>query len=416
MDLAPDPESFVVATWRMPGHTAAEVEEVILPSEGRLDALRVLRDGLDVCGLFYMATCQRVVLAFVSESEAVPSSDDVRGAIARARGPATCGPVADPELYRGEGAVRHLARIASAFESFVPGEPQVLGQFKEAYNSGVESRLLTPELDWILQRIIRAAKRVRAETEFFAGKVSTLPLALAIVETRLNGAGRAAVVGSGKIGSSMASLLSRKFRNAELHVVSRSRERAEAWAQTCDAIPWSLDRFLLEPPNLDVLVLAGGANAPFLTPDVASRFLDGGRGADLVVIDLGLPRNCDPRIGNLTGIRLVQMDDLADAAKRGKAARSTAEAEARAILEEEVHRILNQARESSWGSRIGRLRTELVDEGRRRLKAMPPTLESLIGSDPAFLKWYEQTLKAVAHVSMHRTREIVQEAKRHGDD
>lgn len=388
---------------------------MMLPVERRPQGLRDLREALDLEGLYYLATCQRVLTAFFPKPGAIPGGGALRTAMARVCQENPSEAVADPETHRGKAALHHLARVAAAFESFVPGEPQVLGQFKEAYNLCAESGLLTTQLAWILQRVIHAAKRVRTETDFFAGKVSTLPLALDILRLGFDGAGRAAVVGSGKMGTRMAALLSRRFQAFELHVVSRSLERGAEWARECDATGWRLDAFLRDPPALDALILAGEARRPFLTVDVASRFLEASRNGGLTVLDLALPRNCEAEVGNLPGVRLVQMDDLAREAERGRAVRSRARVEAGAVLKEEVEQTFIRARRRERDYRIGRLQAEIVDTGKRRLDALPPALQSL-GSDPVFLKWYEQSLKAVAHVSLTRTREVVEEVQRHGDD
>jgi glutamyl-tRNA reductase len=412
--LAADPESLVVATWRLPAHTMAQIERVTLPVERRSRALAVLREDLGLDGVYYLATCQRVLTAFLKDSRRDLDGEALGAAMARACGAEEA--VVAPEIHRSDGALRHMARVAASFESFVPGEPQVLGQFKAAYNFCAEARLLSPRLDWVIQRVVHAAKQVRTETNFFSGKVSTLPLALNILREGLDGGGAAAVVGCGRMGAQMVSLLRRKFRDADMHVVSRSARRARDWARECEATPWRLDAFLRDPPALNVLVLAGEAPAPYLTVGVASRLRDAAENCGLTIVDLGLPRNCEPEVGSLPGIRLVQMDDLAREAEKGKAVRSRAEVEARAILDEEVRKILQRARRQGRDRRIGLLRAEIVDAGRRRLSELPPALRSTLGSDPAFLKWYEQSLKAVAHVSMKRTRELLEEVEEHGDD
>ncbi len=414
--MAADPDCLVVATWRLPGHSTSEVERVTVPAPRRRQVLGELRDALRLEGLFYLATCQRVLAAFLSDPRGNPDGPSLRAAVADVGLSDSSEAVAAPETHRSDGAFHHLARVACSLESFVPGEPQVLGQFKDAYTFCGESGLLTPQLNWVLQRVLHAAKHVRTRTHLFRGKVSTLPLALEVLRRSLDGRGRIAVVGSGKMGSRMAAALSRKWRPATLHLVSRSPERAKAWAAVASGIPWELDEFLRDPPSVDAIVLAEETERPFLTANIAARLLDGATEGGLTVMDLALPRNCAPEVRSLDGVRLVQMDDLAREAEKGKAVRTKAEKEAETLLRLEVGKLLDRARRQGRDCRIGLLKAEILDAGKARLDALPPGLAREVQSNPAFLKWYEQSLKAVAHVSMKRTREILAEVGAYEDD
>ena len=414
MAVEPDIAALTVATWKLPDHPMAEIERVSLAHQMKPWLLASLRVELGVQGLYYLSTCQRVMLSFLREGEPTEAGTEVKGALERVLALGGTAPLPTPTVYVGEEALRHMTYVATSLDSFVPGEPQVLGQFKDAYNFCVEQSLLDSSVDWVLRQVIRAAKRVRRETEFFSGKVSTIPLTLSALHEALDGGpGKsAAVVGSGKIGSKMAGLIATKFPGTNLHLVSRSEGRAVEWARRYRGTPWQLDAFLAEPPALDVVLLASDAEKPFFTVIAAARFLtESGKAGRkrLTVVDLGLPRNCTPDVAGISGCRLVQMQDLALEAERGRAKRSKAEDDARAILEEELEKIARSYRLRDLDRIVGCLKQDIVDAGKERLSKLPPALEASLASDPAFMKWYEQSLRAVAHVSMTKTRKIVEE-------
>lgn len=416
-----DIAALTVATWRLPDHAMEEIERVSIAHQQKPRLLANLRDELGVKGLYYLSTCQRVMVSFLREGETVEVGTELKTLLEKVLALGGTAPLTPPTVYCGEEALRHISYVATSLDSFVPGEPQVLGQFKDAYNFCIEHSLLDSRTDWVLRQVIRAAKRVRTETEFFRGKVSTIPLTLDALHNAFDGRSNksAAVVGSGRIGTKMADLIATKFPGTQLHMVSRSEERSVEWARKHGGTPWQLDTFLSEPPALDVVLLASDAETPFFDTDAAARFivksLKTGRDG-LTVIDLGLPRNCNPDVAGVSGCRLVQMQDLAMEAERGKAKRSGAEDEARAILDEELEKIVKSFRLRELDKIVGDLRQDIVDVGKERLSKLPPALEASLARDPAFMKWYEQSLRAVAHVSITKTRKIVEEVRGNGRD
>ncbi len=414
-----DIEALTVATWRLPDHPMEEIERVSLAHQMRPELLARLKAELRVQGLYYLSTCQRVMLSFLREGEMDEIGTEVKGGLESILAIGGKAPLQAPTVLFGEEALRHISYVATSLDSFVPGEPQVLGQFKDAYNFCVEHSLLDSRTDWVLRQVIKAAKRVRTETEFFKGKVSTIPLTLDALHKALDGgtSRSAAVVGSGRIGSKMAGLIATKFPGTRLHMVSRSAERSVEWARNYGGTPWQLAAFLSRPPALDVVLLASDAETPFFDAASAARFMSesGKIGRDrLTIIDLGLPRNCTADVAGVSGCQLVQMQDLALEAERGKAKRSKAEEDARAIIDEELVKIMKSYRLRDLDRFVGDLRKDIVNVGKERLSKLPPALEASLASDPAFMKWYEQSLKAVAHVSMTKTRKLVEEVG--GDD
>ena len=412
--MVADLSRLTVATWKLPDHSISQIERLTIDQDIKAETLARLKKELKVGGLFYLATCQRVLVCFLRSEQMRDLGMSVKVAFGKTLGFSEVEAFPGPAIQSGENALRHIARVATSLDSFVLGEPQVLGQFRAAYGFCVEQRLLDPDIDWVLSRVIRAAKRIRTETDLFRGKVSTIPLTLDILHEALDDrpSKSVAVVGSGNMGSKFADLVARKFPGAVLHLVSRSRDRAANWARSCEGVPWSLGAFLKNPPPLDILLFASGATKPFFDADSAARFSAASRENGrtlLTMIDLGLPRNCSPDVAEVDGCRLMQMQDLAMEAERGKTKRSDAEKEARAILDEELNRMLHCSQIQDLERLVGSLRQDIVDAGKERLSQLPPALEPALSSDPAFIKWYEQSLKTVAHVSMMKTRKIVEE-------
>jgi len=392
-------DDLCVVTWRIPRVRAEDLERVVVP-ESHEDALRDALAAHGVPHSFYVATCQRVLLA------AQGRAADVERALARAVADVRPGhrPPEGGESFQGFEAFAHLCEVASSLDSLVPGEAQVLGQCKAAWRRA-EAAGVDAGVGRALPLVFRTAKRIRAQSDLFRGKVSLVPLTAELLDEHLAEPGRTvAIVGTGQVGQRMVDLAQAR-RPGRLLVVSRDRERAREVAARRHAESRDLQAFLEESPALDVLVLATRAGSAFLTAQHAERLVRSRNGSahPLLVLDLSLPRNADEAVRKVQGVRLVQMDDLAGLAERGRRGRRDAVGQARTLLGAELARVRRDLEDRAESGSVVQLRSELEEAARVRL-ATGRRLGVSGPDDERFEKWYWQTVRHLAHVAQQRAK------------
>ncbi|HET6342805.1 MAG TPA: glutamyl-tRNA reductase [Gemmatimonadota bacterium] len=237
----------------------------------------------------------------------------------------------------GERAVSHLFSVASGLDSMVLGEHQILGQVKRATKEAREEGALGPLLDELARRALRVGRRVRRETDLGRSLPSIPKVAVGVARLVLGelAGARILVVGSGKLGDLTARAL-RRTGAQELIVTNRRIERARALAEAVGgrAEPYQeLDRLLAET---DLVISCTAAPDPVLNRERIVRALDGRSRAArrLAFIDIAVPRDVDPAVRSLPGVRLFDLDDLREWSSVSVAP-GTLEA-ARAIVEDET--------------------------------------------------------------------------------
>lgn len=328
-------ELFVVGiSWRTA--PVAVREKLAFRDEELASVLRGMTAALPVAEALLVSTCNRVEVYGVAR----PGHDatgHVRRFLAEMRGlrPAD---VADV-LYdhRGHGAVRHVFRVASALDSLVLGEAQILGQLKAAYGAAGVAGTSGPVLGRCLERAFGVAKRVRTETTIARGAANVSSVAVELA-ARVFGdlAGkRVLVVGAGK----MSTLAARHLYTSgaqRIVVTNRSPERAAALADEIDGVarPWDqLEQLLAEA---DVVISSTGAREPILTRALFKKVTKARKWRPMVVIDIAVPRDAEPEIGQLDNVYLFDIDDLEKVVAANLAERAKAAEHASRIVDHEV--------------------------------------------------------------------------------
>ncbi len=241
--------------------------------------------------------------------------------------------------HSGGDAVGHVMRVASALDSMVVGEPQILGQTKEAYRTAVECGACGPILGRLFQSAFAAAKRVRSETRVGERPVSVARVAVELAQNIFEDFTdkQALLVGAGE----MIEMALRTLRGKGLEsiaVANRTPERAAQLAAEFGATAHGLD----ELPDLlrqaDVVLTSIGGARPILTPSLVSDALRARRNRPIFVIDIGVPRNADPEINDLDNVYLYDIDDLASVADDNAEERRRETVRAEAIVVEERQR------------------------------------------------------------------------------
>lgn len=389
-----------VLTWRIPRASTQDVEAATLPNADRTPALLRLRDAIGAREMVYIPTCQRVALVLLHAPEnAAERAAEAYRELGRQ--------VPTPELHRGRRAFHHLAETAASLDSLVVGEPQILGQVKEAARLSDEAGLSGAGSRHVFNLVLRAAKAVRSDTDLFRGKVSLIPLTEELVETHLasRSSAHVAVLGTGQIGQRMIEL-AKKYPQARLHVVSRTLERAREVAGEHDATPHALADILHAPPTrFDLVACAMNADAPILRAEHLLRLCAPGA----LLLDLSVPRNIDPD-ARVPEARIVQMDDLSRMSQEAKAARQAEIDHARRILDAQLDQIENAYAERKLAHDLADLSRRFEEVAAERLARA--RAEGIQLDDAEARKWFDQTLRALLHEATTTVKKTANQGKR----
>ncbi len=285
------------------------LERVALDSEGVHKLIREVCDSEFVTEATVLSTCNRTEV--YAEVERFHGSVETISRLIGER----AGAVPDEVLehlyvHYDDGAVSHLFHVAAGLDSMVLGESQILGQAREALRVGQDAATVGPSLNALFQQALRVGKRSHAETDIDRVAPSLVTAALAKAAEHVGGLGgkHVVVVGAGSMASLTVGTASRAGAGS-IVIANRTPERAVHLAEqyAARAIPLSELRTWSGP--VDVLVSCTGAAGVLV--DAAD--FDSRRTTDtpLAVIDLALPRDVDPAVADLPGVRLIALDTLA---------------------------------------------------------------------------------------------------------
>ena len=249
----------------------------------------------------------------------------------------------DEFLYRHTDgdAVRHVFRVATGLESMVLGEPQILGQVKDAWRAARSAHTLHTPMDRLLQNAFAVAKRVRTETQIGTGPVSVAFTAVRLAERAFADLRQSCVllIGAGDtIELAVRHLVERGVRR--LIVANRTTETAQALVQPVGGYAIALGDLAKHLPEADIVMSATASRTPILDAATLRNALRTRRHRPMLLIDLAVPRDIDPDVAKLPDVFLYTIDDLQQAIDTGKRSREAAVREAEAIIDLQVERFL----------------------------------------------------------------------------
>ena len=350
-----------------------------------------------------LATCNRVEL-YVAVEDADRAAAALAEVLARRAGVAV-GDLAE-HLYqhRDAAALRHLFRVASSLDSLVVGEPQILGQTKQAYDAAVQHGTAGAVLRACFEEgAFRVARRVRRETAIARNPVSVSSVAVDFARQVVGDFGkkRVLIVGAGK----MSELAARTLRThgATLTVTNRTRARADELAQRfgADVADWNDLQGALTAA--DIVIASTGAQRPVLTLDLMKDVRKARRGHPLCLIDIGVPRDVDPAAGELADIYLFDIDALQHQASAHRAEREEEAAEAETVVEEELARFVKRWRSRQLGPMVSALQAHFQTIARAEVQRVSGGVDEK--EKKARLDLVEGAIKKLLHLPMTALRE-----------
>ncbi|MDH3212774.1 MAG: glutamyl-tRNA reductase [Myxococcales bacterium] len=297
-------------------HRSAPVElRERLAVEDLAPPLRKLVSGGEVDEAVLLSTCNRVEVVALSRTPDA-ARDRLHSFFRRDLGDGNL-PVLSEHLYEfaDSEAVRHVLRVASALDSMVIGEPQILGQAKDAYRAALECGACGPILGRLYQTAFATAKRVRTETRIAERPVSVARVAVELARQIFDELEdkRALLVGAGEmIEAALAAL--RGAGLGSVRVANRTRERAEDLAARFGSTAHGLDELPGLVADADIILTCIGGDRPILTREHFDGALRARRNRPIFVIDLGVPRNAESEINAFENVYLYDIDDLGSVA------------------------------------------------------------------------------------------------------
>ncbi len=260
--------------------------------------------------------------------------------------------------YTGESAVRHILRVASGLDSMVLGEPQILGQLKEAYKKATSADTVGKFLNRLMQFSFSSAKLIRSETEIGNSPVSVAYTAAKLAE-QIHGdlsSKCAILIGSGDTATLVASHLKGSGLQ-KLIVTNRTLQNARTLATRHggDAIAIStLPKFL---PQGDIIITCTGSAEPIVTKSMVSLALNNRNKEPIFIVDLAVPRDIDPETGALDNIYLYTVDDLQSVVLSNLNVRKDAAAIAEEMIYLQVQDYMHWSKSQSVSNTIQDYRT-----------------------------------------------------------
>ena len=280
-------------------------------------AYRSLMTSPDIAEIILYGTCNRVELLCVATEPAE--------ALARLRAFLSRDPEVSPAeleeslyVHQGPEAVRHLFRVAASLDSMVLGEPQILGQIKEAYRQATEQQATGPILNRLLHKTFSVAKRVRTETGIGDHAVSVSYAAVSLARKifgELTGM-TVLLVGAGE----MAELALEHLRGQKVGrivVANRTLERGLRLAERYRGEAVSLEELEAQLLSADILISSTGSETYLLRRDQVKAAMRRRRQRPLFLIDIAVPRDLDPAINDLDNVYLYNIDDLQEVVEQG---------------------------------------------------------------------------------------------------
>lgn len=274
-----------------------------------------------------------------------------------------------------EQAIRHLFRVACGLDSMVLGEPQILGQLKDAFRHAEQQGTVGSQLNRLFHHTFSVAKKVRTDTKIGSSPVSVAYAAVNLATQFFAGFSQhtALLIGAGVTIELVAKHLYGK-EIGRLFVANRDVERARKLASQFDGFALPLSELEGTLPEADILISSTASTEPVITFEQMSAAIKARKRKPVFAVDIAVPRDLDPMISQLKDVYLYTIDDLDKVILEGQSNREAAVVDANRILDDETRRYLSIERSKEVAPIISALRDhgdslreQVLEQARRRL-------------------------------------------------
>jgi glutamyl-tRNA reductase len=370
-------------------------ERVAFTPERVPEALRELATGGPVHEAAILSTCNRTELYCGMEG------NDVRAVLDWFRDFHALKPAElEPYIYThpDQLAVRHMLRVASGLDSLVLGEPQILGQMKQAYNTAHRAGTIGRLLNRLFQHTFAVAKQVRTDTAIGASAVSVAFAAVSLAKQIFSDLHQhtALLIGAGET----IELVARHLKESgigRIVVANRTVEKAHALAKEFDGYAIALSEIPAHLAEADIVISSTASQLPILGKGAVERAVKARKRRPIFMVDIAVPRDIEPEVAELEDIYLYTVDDLQEIIEENLRSRQEAAKQAEEIIDVQVMHFMG------WVNSLGAvdtirtyrdmaegMRTQVLEEARRQLNA---------GKDP--LQTVEEAVRLLTNKLVH---------------
>ena len=395
------------------GTSIAIRERLAFTSEQASEALDRWRRVFPKVEAVLLSTCNRVELYAATENAAPPTHEQVVAFLARFH---ELDPAEVSEhlfQHRGEEAVRHLFTVACSLDSMVVGEPQIASQVKQAYQLATRRDNTGPLTHSAFQAALRVARRVATETAIHQRRVSIPSVAVADFAQQIFERfddKHTVVIGAGEMAEETLRYLQDEGAR-RITVVNRNFERAGALARRWQGRALGWEQLAEALAEADLVIGTTGAGEPVVSLADFERIERPHTGRPLFILDLAVPRDFDPQIGEKPDVYLYSVDDLQAACDRNRLQRERQLPLALRIIEQETGRFMVEMHRRATGPVIQQLKQgwqEPKEEELGRLLSKLPDLDEKSRQE------VRQSFDRLLNKLLHPPLESLRDESRHG--
>jgi glutamyl-tRNA reductase len=366
-------------------HTTAPVdlrEQVAFDADRLPSALQELKAAFPVVreGAI-LSTCNRTELFLAIDGDQSP---DIAGWLAGFHGVSRDALESHIYAFHELRAAQHMMRVASGLDSLVLGEPQILGQFKDAIRYARDARATGSELEQAFAKVMSVAKRIRTETAIGRNPVSVAYASVTLAGRIFSNLASCHVVliGAGETIQLVAEHMAGQGVRG-IDVVNRTLANAETLAATIDGYAWPLDALSARIAHADIVISSTASPVPVLGKGMAERAQKVRRHKPMFMVDLAVPRDIEPEVGDIDSVYLYTVDDLNAVVEEGLEQRQEAARQAEQLIAEALDDWQREIRGYRAVDSIRALRANCQEVSERELERARKAIQSGKSPDEA---------------------------------
>lgn len=301
-------------------------------------------------------------------------------------------------MHRGHHGIRHTLRVASGLDSMMLGEPQILGQMKQAYQHACQLGTVKTNLRHVFQYIFSASKRVRTRSGIGSNPVSVAYAAVQLIGQLFSDYKplKVFIIGSGETATLVAKYLHKQGARQFL-IASRTREHAKQLAAAFDGVALTIGDIPQYLPQADVIISATACPLPFINKSLVEHALNKRADAPMFFLDLAVPRDIEPEVGALEAVHLYNVDDLQLMIEKGMDGRRTAALQAEQLIDCELDNYIRWHRSLRAKDAICDYRGHMQNLAQQELQRARGKLSAGYNQDEVLHEFCERLVNKLTH-------------------
>lgn len=302
-------------------------------------------------------------------------------------------------IHHGDDGMRHVLRVASGLDSMMVGEPQILGQMKQAYQQACRVGTVKNSFRNVFPYVFSASKRIRNKSGIGTNPVSIAYAAVQLISKRLTDVSslNVFIIGSGETSSLVAKYLSQQGVTRFM-VASRSKENASVLAQTFAGEALTIGDIPHYLSKADVVISATACPLPFISKSLVKHALEQRNHAPMVFLDLAVPRDIETDVNELPGAHLYNLDDLQTMIEKGMNERRIAAVHAEELIEGEIDNYIRWHRSLRANNIICDYRAQMQDLAQLELQRAMQKLSSGQCQQHVLTEFSERLVNKLTHL------------------